>query len=610
MKEKFIKLFYDIYIKYIRKICTSWKSAVLVVVVFACLFSMNMTLDTPGADPNVDGSYKINRIQYAGTGIEIDDNLKYAKPGREVRFHVSMDKGYTLDKVVAFAGEKTVDITSEGKDMYSFIMPENNVSITTDAHIVDENGFSFRIKYAQDNQYGYKTGSMSVIYIKNESGLDYGAVKVITNDDVFECKDSLIKNFRNGMTTTIVATTKNNLNVGYYDGDIDLNILTYEDAGIDKDKAKSMTPMNGEKTIKYADKSVSVNVPLHTNVVKKDVFSIDFPSVSDISYGRVLDNIKIVAGDRKNEQKGKFSWKSGKDMPHAGTQGCEMVFTPADTKHYDYSYVSGWDNISKTITQKVFVNVRKAPLKVVIPDVKVKVGSSVPVIYQEEISCEGFVTKQDEADYLFKVINNIKPSFKEDWMKREGTYMSSYENVILDDYYLIITGGKLTVKAVDKDSSKSSKADSDIDYDKIKKELEEQKIIKVSVPTTSKIYIDPYEIDKKGQIYSDTINVVNYSKFPLRARIENVMYGVKSDGDSRKDCSLYLNVAHNDEKWHQLLSRNNFKGMKDTKLAAYKSGKEPDKLVISLNGAVSDGSQDMWMENDIKLYMVFTFTQW
>ena len=78
-----------------------------------------------------EAEHRISAISYGGT-VSIENGISTAVAGQEIKFTIKPDKGYWVSDVrVTAMGGLSVDVNKNGQT-YSFIMPDNNVSIYVD----------------------------------------------------------------------------------------------------------------------------------------------------------------------------------------------------------------------------------------------------------------------------------------------------------------------------------------------------------------------------------------------------------------------------------------------------------------------------------------------
>lgn len=586
------------------------------------IFILCETTDTPGADPYFDGRYYISEVEYRGTDIRIVDDLKYSKPGEVIRFKVDCKRDYILEDILVYANEKRIDIEKNG-DNYSFMMPEGNVSITAKSYYVDENGLTVYIKDACDTQFGYKSASFSVVTIVNTSEKDYFdlSFKLSDRTNLYitdKKKDTLSK----GDLLKVVISAKEGLEIGHYEANLGISLKSND---LDSEYGNgTQTPGNGiqsddfDNTIKTS--RTLLDIPVDIDIVKKTIRYISFPEAEKTKYGQVLKNVDIIEKDYEDWELGVYKWKDSSIMPKAGHTGCEMIFVPADFVHYDYSYVGGWDKSSKTVRRTIYVDVSKSRLTVILPNKSIYVGDNIPDIYQEEISCSGFVNKADEELHKFEVINSVNPTYSTESANIAGEYAPICNDVILDNYEVNIFGGLLTVYEkgninidIDKPNPFAN-TDNNNDYlnghemgvegQEVNIDLKDEPIIRISIPSKSGLTIDPYCISGDKQIYSDKIPIVNNSDCKVRVTVGKVNYKVRDDENIGKSCVLYMTRVVDGKKEKILVEEG-----KSVDFDSFVIGNEENKNHVDLQfeGDLADNALESWNDGDISIRMIFYF---
>ena len=155
-------------------------------------------------------------------------------------------------------------------------------------------------------------------------------------------------------------------------------------------------------------------------------------------------------------------------------------------------------------------------------------------------------------------------------------------------------------------------------------------VIEVIIPASFNITIWPYG-EKDRQIYSDDIVICNQSNFPVDISITDVSLTVEHslpddfqdiDGIS-KDCNVSLQLCQmNLEPINLLLNEGNNGNIASFSLSAKQEGTDPQQLlqtqpvdtitnpdfaVFRLFGNVSEGSESVWQNGDLKVRLTFEF---
>ena len=128
----------------------------------------------------------------------------------------------------------------------------------------------------------------------------------------------------------------------------------------------------------------------------------------------------------------------------------------------------------------------------------------------------------------------------------------------------------------------------------------------MDIPANAQLIIDPYNMAGKGQIYSSDIEVINYGEEDLNVNItkaivkypnENALNGII------KTCQLQLKLKNGQET---TIGDGVNKNVMSFALGCQE---ENAKVVLTLGGSVSDGSEMLWQDGDIKIQLIFTFEQ-
>ena len=120
-----------------------------------------------------------------------------------------------------------------------------------------------------------------------------------------------------------------------------------------------------------------------TNPVVKTVLKdsdITFPTASPITYGQTLADSEL---SKSSDTYGTYAWKTSTAKPDAGNAEYDVVYTPTNTKEYDYSGLTGYDITTKKVVRKVSVTVNKKEItSVIFPTVtdSVKSGTALSAV--------------------------------------------------------------------------------------------------------------------------------------------------------------------------------------------------------------------------------------
>ena len=100
---------------------------------------------------------------------------------------------------------------------------------------------------------------------------------------------------------------------------------------------------------------------------------ITFPTASPITYGQTLADSEL---SKTSDTYGTYAWKTATTKPNAGTAEYDVVYTPKNTKEYDYKGLTGYDTATGKVVRKVSVTVNKKEItSVTFPTVTVAVKS-------------------------------------------------------------------------------------------------------------------------------------------------------------------------------------------------------------------------------------------
>ncbi|MDL2302126.1 hypothetical protein LJC58_07215 [Lachnospiraceae bacterium OttesenSCG-928-D06] len=131
-------------------------------------------------------------------------------------------------------------------------------------------------------------------------------------------------------------------------------------------------------------------------------------------------------------------------------------------------------------------------------------------------------------------------------------------------------------------------------------EADEDGIIRVEVPTSGMILVDPYNILRKGQITSAEFSIVNHCSFDLDVELSYVEYTLNVDNSmegKEKDCQLYLRA---DDRYIQLVPGIS-EGLERFQL------EKGNGRTYQFTGELSELSEGLWRSGDIKVSIVYQF---
>lgn len=138
--------------------------------------------------------------------------------------------------------------------------------------------------------------------------------------------------------------------------------------------------------------------------------------------------------------------------------------------------------------------------------------------------------------------------------------------------------------------------------------VEKPEMVSVFMPQKFTIHIDPQQILKREQIFSDDIMLVNNSEFDVKITIKSIELTVKdevSDTGVKKDCNIYLVAPDTGEKIP--LNKGNNKNVYSYCLP---KGADGDIRTLLFVGDTTEGSDEMWENTDIAINMELGFAKW
>jgi len=138
--------------------------------------------------------------------------------------------------------------------------------------------------------------------------------------------------------------------------------------------------------------------------------------------------------------------------------------------------------------------------------------------------------------------------------------------------------------------------------------VEKPELVSVFMPQEFTIHIDPQQLLKREQIFSDDITLVNNSEFDVKINIKSIELTVKdevSDTGVKKDCDIYLVAPDTGEKIP--LKKGNSKNVYSYCLP---KGADGDISKLLFVGDTTEGSDKMWENTDIAIHMELGFEKW
>ncbi len=129
-------------------------------------------------------------------------------------------------------------------------------------------------------------------------------------------------------------------------------------------------------------------------------------------------------------------------------------------------------------------------------------------------------------------------------------------------------------------------------------------LVSVYMQNQFTIHIDPQQLQKREQIYTDDIRLVNTSEFDVNVKIDQVTLSVKDEktADGVKDCTVYLVAPDTGEKIK--LSKGNNKNPYAFTLSSKETKKEG---ALRFVGDVTEHSDKMWKDSDISIDIQMSF---
>lgn len=131
--------------------------------------------------------------------------------------------------------------------------------------------------------------------------------------------------------------------------------------------------------------------------------------------------------------------------------------------------------------------------------------------------------------------------------------------------------------------------------------------ISVTTPSRVTLTVDPWT--DGGRIFSDNFTIENRSGYDIIATLRGAKVTVNrenADGDpAQKDCSLYLSC----DLWGDIyLPEGESDELLSVRIPAKKEdGKTNGSLSLQVHGSLSEGSERLWKDEDIKLGLYFDY---
>lgn len=124
-------------------------------------------------------------------------------------------------------------------------------------------------------------------------------------------------------------------------------------------KDQAQTPALQENQAHTQEPLPREAAPKQEALQKEAAKEVVFPESLTMQEANPLGALPILGENVSGD--GVFSWKDAGLIPQAYENSFEMVFTPNDTRHYDYSSLNGWQQDSQTLVRsvKVYVNALK-----------------------------------------------------------------------------------------------------------------------------------------------------------------------------------------------------------------------------------------------------------
>ncbi len=129
-------------------------------------------------------------------------------------------------------------------------------------------------------------------------------------------------------------------------------------------------------------------------------------------------------------------------------------------------------------------------------------------------------------------------------------------------------------------------------------------LVSVYMQSQFTIHIDPQQLQKREQIYTDDIRLVNTSEFDVNVKIDQVTLSVKDEktAEGVKDCTVYLVAPDTGEKIK--LSKGSNKNPYAFTLSSEETKKEG---ALRFVGDVTEHSDKMWKDSDISIDIQMSF---
>ena len=169
-----------------------------------------------------------------------------------------------------------------------------------------------------------------------------------------------------------------------------------------------------------------------TFVITKETPTLTAPvAQNSVIYGAKLSEVDLSAG---------WVWANGNIVPNVQNSGYTAYYTPADTRNYDWTQISGWNAAEGRVERTVFVTVNKADLSVTAENKRAIYGDAAP---NYTVSYEGFKNGDDESTLGGTLAFNCDYAQFSD----KGEYTIKASGYTSDNYNISYVDGALTVSA-------------------------------------------------------------------------------------------------------------------------------------------------------------------
>lgn len=129
-------------------------------------------------------------------------------------------------------------------------------------------------------------------------------------------------------------------------------------------------------------------------------------------------------------------------------------------------------------------------------------------------------------------------------------------------------------------------------------------LVSVYIQDQFKIHIDPQQLQKREQIYTDDIMLANVSEFDVKVKVDNIVLSVKDEefSDVIKDCTVYFVAPDTGKKIK--LSKGDNQTFYTFTLSAEETNNE---MAFRFVGDITDNSDEKWKDSDIAIDIQMSF---